>query len=346
MKESLVIIILLISFGILFYMYFSTSIDEIKEKVDYITTSLFNIENRISNLEQDINTLKLRISEIEKSLDYINSNISDIKGNLSSIKTNLSLLENEINLLKKQIEEVRNTSNNILSIEDYIKNWFESSIREASPIIDNLIYNADQCIKGNTFDLGCFSYYLYHIYGLSYAYDNVTYGREDVLIKPTTFLRYKRGDCEDFAFLYFIILNKVKDKGYYLKFPKFNSGSRYYLYETSYYRYYLNNYEEVIKSLKDYDVYFVCFYKEKLYNRESIGHCVIALCKDLSSFNDIYNKCLLLEPQSYGSLYIRDNVLNAYSNNGEDWYIIKDVTYLINKTHFCYSLGISGCIKI
>jgi len=344
MKESLGIIILLILFGILFYMYFSTSISEIKEKADYITKGFSNIDNRISNLEQDINALKLKISEIEKSFNYINSNISDIKGNLSLIKTNLSLLEDEINLLKKQIEEVKNTSSGILFVEDYIRNWFESSIREASPIIDNLIYNADQCVKGNTFDLGCFSYYLYDIYGLKYAYDNVTYGRKDVLIRPTTLLRYKKGDCEDFAFLYFIILNKVKNKRYYLKFPKFNPGSKYYLYETSYYIYYLNNYKSITKDLNYYNVYFICFDMRNIYDIESTGHCVVALCKDLDSVEKFLSKCLLLEPQNYGSLYIKDN--NAYSNNGEDWYIIEDITYLMNGTHFCYFSEISRCIKI
>jgi len=184
MKESLATIILLILFGIAFYIYFNASISEIKERIDYITKSFSNIDNKILNLEQEMNILNLKISEIEKSINYINSNISYIKGNLSLIKTNLSLLEDEISLLKKQLEDVKNTSSNILSIEGYIRNWFESSIREASPMIDNLIYNADQCVKGNIFDLGCFSYYLYNIYGLKYAYDNVTYGRGDLLVKP------------------------------------------------------------------------------------------------------------------------------------------------------------------
>jgi len=223
---------------------------------------------------------------------------------------------------------------------------FESSIRETSLTIDNLIYNAYQCTSGNTFDLGCFSYYLYNIYGLSYRYDNVTYGREDVLIKPTTFLRYKKGDCEDFAFLYFIILNRVKDKGYYLKFPKFDPGSRYYLYETTYYRYYLNDYESTTENLNYFNIYFVCFDERELYEIKSTGHCVVALCKNLSSPKELFSKCLLLEPQNYGSLYIKNNALDTYSNNGENWYVIERLSYLMNRTHFCYFSDISRCIKI
>jgi len=339
MKESLGIIILFLLISIAFFVYIDTAISEVKERVNYISTKFSDLDSRISYIEQEI-------SEMNKSLSYFRSNISDIRKNLSSIQTKLSSLEKDINLLKEQFEEIKNISNDILSTEDYIKNWFESSIREVSPTIDNLIYNAYQCIKGSTFDLGCFSYYLYSVYGLKYVYDNITYGKEDVLIKPSTFLRYKKGDCEDFALLYFIILNKVKDRGYYLKIPKFNPGSRYYLYETPYYIYYLDNYGSITENLNYYNVYFVCFDERDLYDTESTGHCVVALCKNLGSFQEIFSKCLLLEPQTYGSLYIRNDISDVYSYNGIEWYIIENISYLMNKTHFCYFSEISRCIEI
>jgi len=339
MKESLGIIILFVLISIVFFAYIDTAINEIKERVNYITTKFSDLDRRISYLEQEI-------SEMNKSLSYFRLNISDIRNNLSSIKTELSSLKKDIDLLKEQFEEIENISNDILSIENYIKNWFESSIREVSPTIDNLIYNAYQCIKGNTFDLGCFSYYLYSVYGLKYTQDNITYGKEDVLAKPSTFLRYKKGDCEDFALLYFIILNKVKDRGYYLKIPKFNPGSRYYLYETPYYIYYLDDYGSTTENLKYYNVYFVCFDEKDLYNIKSTGHCIIALCKNLDSLQEIFSKCLLLEPQAYGSLYIRDETSNAYSYDGMEWYVIENISYLMNETHFCYFSEISRCIKI
>jgi len=337
---------ILVLFAISF-IYFNMSLDELKERISNITTKLPELDNRISNLEKNISMLSSMISEINESINNLNSNISSLNNNLSAIKMNLSLLREEIDLLKERLRDLENLSNNILSTENYIKNWFESSIKEASPMIDNLIRNANQCIRGYAFDLGCFSYYLYHVYRLRYADDNETYGREDVFVKPTTLLRYKKGDCEDFTFLYFIVLNKIKYRGYYLKFPVYSPGSKYYLYETSLHIYYLDNYKSITEDLRYYDVYFVCFNKRKPQNLIGIGHCVVALCRDLRSVKDITSdKCLLLETLNYGSLYIKDNSSNTYSPNGIDWYIIENIAYLMNRTHFCYFYEVSKCIEI
>jgi len=336
---------ILVLFAISF-IYFNASLDELREKVDNITMKFPELDSRISNLEQNISMLTSMILEINESVNNLSSNIFNLNDNLSAIKTNLSLLEEEINILKERIKELENLSNDILSTENYIKNWFENSIREASPIINNLINDASQCIKGYTFDLGCFSYYLYYVYKLKYADDNETYGKKDVFIKPTTLLKYKKGDCEDFAFLYFIILSKIKDKGYYLKFPVFSPGSRYYLYETSLHIYYLDNYKSVTEDLRRYDVYLVCFNERKIQDLIGIGHCTVALCKDLKSVKDVISNCLLLETLNYGSLYIKNNTSNAYSPNGIDWYFIDNIAYVMNKTHFCYLSEISKCIEI
>jgi len=272
-----------------------------------LSKTTVNLENKIQELSDRLDE---RLSDIYGHLASINGDIREIKWNISDLNKSISDLYNRVNDLYNRTENLSKTLGIIDSDQKYILNWLETSTKEAEPYIKALINDprVSQCKKGNVFDLGCFSYYLYFIFGLSSKMDLEVYGKMDVLMKPTTFLREKGGDCEDYAFFYYSLLKYLKERGYSLKFPEASTTEYYILYDTGEDIYYLNNARESQISLYNKDIYVVCWSWKLDYSKEE-GHCAIAICPsgiEIRYFNTLeqfLTWCYVLEPQYYGTRY-------------------------------------------
>lgn len=275
-----------------------------------LSKSVTDLDSKIQELSD---RLDIRLRDIYDSLSGIRGDIRTIKGNISNLNTSIADLYNRVSDLYNRTENLSKTLNIISTDQKLILNWLETSTREVEPYIKALINDprVSQCKKGNVFDIGCFSYYLYFIYGLDSISDIEVYGKMDVLVKPTTFLREKGGDCEDYAFFYYSLLKYLKEKGYSLRFPEANPTGYYILYDTGEDIYYLNYARENQISLYDKNIYVTCWTWKPDYLREEEGHCALAICPigiDIRYFNTLeqfLTWCYVLEPQYYGTRYKR-----------------------------------------
>jgi len=271
-----------------------------------LSKTIVNLEDKIQELSDRFDT---RLRDIYERLTVISANIRNIEWNISDLNVSIADLYNRVNNLYNRTENLSKTLDVISTDQKYILNWLETSTKEVEPYIKAMINDprVSQCKKGNVFDIACFSYYLYFIYGVDYIEDINVYGK-DTLLKPTTFLRKRSGDCEDYAYFYYSLLKYLKEKGYYLKFPEADFMSRYYLYETREDIYYLMDMKENQIDLRNKDIYVVCWSWVVDYSKEE-GHCAIAICpsgieiKYMNTIDQFLTWCYIIEPQYYGARY-------------------------------------------
>jgi len=318
-----------------------------------LSKSVADLDSKIQELSNKINN---RLGDIYDSLNDIRRDIRVIRVNISDLNTSIGDLYSRISDLYNRTENLNKTLNIISSDQRVILNWLETSTREVEPYIRTLVNDprVSQCKKGNVFDIGCFSYYLYYIYGIEHKEDLGIYGKIDILVKPTTFLREKGGDCEDFAFFYYSLLKYLKENEYSLKFPEADPSKEYILYNTGEDMYYISNAKENQIYLHNKDIYVTCWSWIIDYSKGEEGHCVIAICpsgveiKHFTTIEQFLTWCYVIEPQYYGTRYKRYkyctygyclDLLSYYNYITLDFvnkYEFRGVFMYFNDTKVCY----------
>jgi len=282
------------------FMYATKIQRSLKEEIDWLYTLLRYFENEtetqinllridIRNLNTEINTLHTDVERIENTMDNI----------LTGIRNDISSMRDRIDLLEKYII--------------FIKDWMNTSKEINMSLIEK---GLSRCVSGGVFDVECFVNYLYYTKGIRYEADPKEYEK---IQKPNDFLIRKEGDCEDFAYLYTVIINKLIEQGriHTIKLAYIDYLSRILFgpYVTS---------KNI--NISDKKAYTICYESFE----EEAGHCITGLCNYSSVVDaaklyfsyDILDNCVLFEPQTGFMIYRFLGYTDGYNSYDIDRVII------------------------
>ncbi|MFH0906294.1 MAG: hypothetical protein V1824_03070 [archaeon] len=301
---------------------------------DYVKNNYEELSKQYVSLTKEFNTLTLRhrmmsdeyqktslmYETLEKSFSSLETNYNSITSehkNLALEHNNLVLDLNEYqNEIKKSMEWFKlNSRIDDLEFSDSLKNELKKGLFcDGSVCIVKTAY-IDLVNEINL--------------KLGYAYDSDTTGKKDKLLDLETFVKTKKGDCEDFAQLYsaelrYLIDYVTIDLKKQIRFEAFEQVSdttvKYSVYQDWYY-------QGASRFLVGGDYkypYVACGNLFDPVARVVKGHCVVMLSNiNIKSEKDIFNltDSVLIEPQT-GSFVGYLNKSYASENNKYSIYLI------------------------
>ena len=248
----------------------------LKNNYTALKQSYDEVLNELETLTESYNQLSFQYEELQENYTTLKNSYEILEKDYRTLKKEHAILKRDYNDLKEELEEINDS---YIEVKRYIYDWITEGIQYFE---DEGYPGTPECYDGNLVDIPCIIFGEHYTYRTDYQYNGGYYLEK--LKTPRKFAIDKGGDCEDFAFYFYCLLNSSIRHGYGVRLMQHKEGAKYPLFGLWYYKDALP-----VEVKNPTEVGFYC--SVACSDEENISHCVDYVC-------NTNGECIWFEPET------------------------------------------------